>query len=443
MSSREKQALGKRTARRRLRSSLTRDVTELRPADAPPEAAPNRTRAGERHGGERRMLVILGALVAFGPLSMDAYLPALPALSDDLHTSATPIQLTLTACLLGLATGQMVAGPLSDRLGRRPPLLVGLVAFAATSLLCALAPSVWALIVLRFLQGVGGGAGIVIGRAVVRDRYRSAHDAARFFALMMMVTGVAPILAPIVGAGVLHVGSWRWIFVLLGVIGGAIFTATLTGLPESLPRHRRRREGAGATAAVFRRLLLDRGFTAYALASGLTFGAMFAYIAGSPFVLQEVYGLSPSAFSIVFGINALGIVTAGMLSSRMVSRVGPRRLLALGLVECCGGAAVLLLAVTFRLGVVAVCVALFAVVSSVGLVMPNATALALADHPDTAGSASALLGLLQFAIGAVAAPLVGVAGATNAYPMAIVIAVLAAAAVAQSALLPRSRHASA
>ena len=394
--------------------------------------------AGRERARRGRTLLILGALAAFGPLSMDTYLAALPSIGEDLDASAASVQLTVTACLLGLASGQVVAGPLSDRLGRRRPLLVGLAAYTVVSLLCALAPTVWALVVLRLAQGLCGAAGIVIARAVVRDLHEGVA-AARAFALILVVTGLAPILAPIAGAGVLHLTSWRGIFVALAGVGALIGLATAAGLPESLPRARRRSDGLRKTLHVFRGLLRDRSFVGHGLATGLVFGAMFAYIAGSPFVLQEIYGLSPLGFGLVFGLNALGIVTASVLGSRVVGRAGPRSLLVLGLVQACAGAGLLLVAILLDLGVVVVCVALFTVVSSVGLVAPNATALALSEHTETAGSASALLGLMQFVVGAAAAPLVGVAGADDARPMAITIAALAAGALVQFVVLTGRR----
>jgi DHA1 family bicyclomycin/chloramphenicol resistance-like MFS transporter len=396
---------------------------------------PTAGREGARRG---RTLVILGSLAAFGPLSMDTYLSALPAIGDDLDASAASVQLTVTACLLGLASGQLVVGPLSDRLGRRRPLLVGLAAYTLASLLCAAAPTVWALIALRLAQGLCGAAGIVIARAIVRDLHEGVA-AARAFGLILVVTGLAPILAPVVGAGVLHVTSWRGIFVALAGAGALIGLAAAVALPESLPRARRRSDGLRRTLFVFGGLLRNRWFVGYGLASGFVFGAMFAYIAGSPFVLQDIYGVSPLGFGLLFGLNALGIIIASILSSRLVGRVPPRSLLFVGLVQACAGAALLVLAIVLDLGVVVVCAALFTTVSSVGLVSPNATALALADHPETAGSASALLGLMQFVVGALAAPLVGVAGAEDALPMAITIAFLACAAVVQFVLLTRDR----
>lgn len=372
--------------------------------------------------------MILGSLVAFAPLALDLYLPALPALSSDLGASTTSTQLTLTACLLGLAVGQLLAGPVSDSRGRRLPLLIGLAGFTVVSLLCALAPSVWALIALRFLQGLGGGAGVVIARAVVRDRH-SGLEAARVFGLMMMVTGVAPILAPTLGALVLHLTSWRGTFAALAVLGGLIFVTTLIGLPESLPPARRRVGGLAETLSVFRTLLHDRSFVGYAASAAFPFGAMFAYIGGSPFVLQEVYGLSPAGFGVVFGVNAIGITSASLVSTRLVRRIGPRPLLRIGLIAGSVGAAAFLASIVIDAGLAAFLASLFVVVAAIGFIAPNATALALADHPDASGSASALLGMSQLAVGAVAAPLVGVAGAGDALPLGIVIVVLEGAAL--------------
>ncbi|HEY1370211.1 MAG TPA: Bcr/CflA family efflux MFS transporter, partial [Gaiellaceae bacterium] len=288
---------------------------------------------------------------------------------------------------------------------------------------CAAAPTVWALIVLRIVQGLAGAAGIVIARAVVRDLH-SGTAAARFFALLMLVQGVAPILAPILGAQLLHLTSWRGVFVALAGFGAVVSVSVAVWLPETLPPARRHAAGLRATLAVFRGLAADRAFVAYTLSCGLPFAAMFAYIAGSPFVLQDIYGLSPQTYSLVFGANALGIVCASQVSGHLVERTGPARLLAAGLAACAAGGVGLLVAVLLDAGLAGVLPSLFLTVSSIGLVLPNATALALADHPRTAGSASALIGLVQFVVGAAAAPLVGIGGATTAVPMAVVIAAL-------------------
>lgn len=385
-----------------------------------------------------RLVIILGALSMFGPLSIDMYLPSLPTLGHDLGASASQTQLTLSACLIGLALGQIIAGPISDTLGRRRPLCVGVAAYAAASLLCVIAPSVTVLILLRFVQGLAGAAGIVIARAIVRDLY-SGIAVARFFSLLMVVNGLAPILAPIIGGQLLRFTSWRGVFITLTIIGILLFLAAAFGLSESLPADRRQRGGIRATLITFWRLLTDHSFVGYALACGLAFAAMFSYISGSPFVLQDMYGVSPQLFSIIFGINALGIMAAGQVNGQLVGRVSPQRLLAIGLTAtACGGTA-LLAVVLSGIGLIGVLPSLFVVVASIGIVMPNATTLALANHPRAAGSASALLGVLQFIVGAAAAPLVGIGGNNTALPMGIVIAALGVSALTAFVALSRTR----
>lgn len=384
-----------------------------------------------------RLVVILGALSAFGPLSIDMYLPSLPSLSRDLDASVSAAQLTLSACVLGLALGQVIAGPLSDTLGRRRPLLVGLVVYVLASLLCVVAPSISLLIVLRLVQGAAGAAGIVIARAIVRDLY-SGIAVARFFSILMLVSGIAPIAAPIVGGFLLQVTSWRGVFLTLALVVSVMLLAVLLGLQETLPQQRRQSGELRATLSGFRRLLTDRLFVGYALSCGCSFAAMFAYIAGSPFVLQDLYGLSPQQFSLIFGTNALGIAIVGQVNGRLVGRVAPERLLAGALTAVAVGGTALLVIVIGQIGLIGMLPALFVVVASQGMVFPNATALALAEYPSMAGSASALLGVLQFAIGAAAAPLVGIAGTTTALPMAVVIAALGLCALITLGLFSRS-----
>ena len=388
-----------------------------------------------------RLILILGALSAFGPLSIDMYLPALPRLGTDFGATASEIQLTLSACLLGLALGQIVAGPISDARGRRGPLLVGVGGYAVASLLCVFAPSVWALVLTRFVQGAAGAAGIVIARAVVRDMY-SGIAAARFFSLLMLVNGLAPILAPIIGGQLLRFTSWRGVFVTLAFIGMLLYFAVLLGLHETLDPSTRQRGGIRATLATWQGLIGDRHFMGYALGCGLAFAAMFAYISGSPFVLQNIYGVSPQTFSLLFGMNALGIMIAGQVNGLLVGRVEPRRLLAIGLASSTfGGVLLLVVVVSDLIGLPGVLLGYFILVASLGFVLPNATTLALAGHPRTAGSASALLGVLQYVIGAAAAPLVGIAGETTALPMAIVIAALSITALTTFAVLTRQEAA--
>jgi DHA1 family bicyclomycin/chloramphenicol resistance-like MFS transporter len=356
-------------------------------------------------------------------------------MARDLHASPAAAQLSLTACLVGLAVGQLLAGPLSDARGRRRPLLAGVAVYAVASALCVVAPGIWILLVLRLAQGLAGAAGIVIARAVVRDRYEG--DAmARFYALLLIVNGAAPILAPVIGGQLLHVTTWRGVFAVLAGIGVVLLAASAAGLPESLPPGRRQTGGLRATLRDGRQLLADRSFGAYALASGLAFGAMFAYISGSPFVLQAKFGISPQLFSLIFAVNGVGIIVTGQVSRSLIGRVDLRTLLRAGLTGSAVGGVALLAAALAGLGLPVILPALFVVASSVGLVLPNAMALGLARHAHDAGSASGVMGLAQFAIGAAAAPLVGVAGARTDLPMALVICALGAAA---RGLAPRRR----
>jgi MFS transporter, DHA1 family, multidrug resistance protein len=371
-------------------------------------------------------MVLLGALSAFGPLSMDLYLPALPSLQRDLGVGQATAQLTVTLAAIGLAVGQLVAGPLSDRLGRRGPLLVGVGGWALASLLCALSPDVWVLCAVRLLQGTAGAAGIVLGRAVVRDRL-AGTAAARAFALLAMIGGVAPIVAPVAGAGLLHATGWRGVFVLLAVIGTVLLALTAWRLPETLPVRRRAGGGLRATLRNGRALLRRRPFVAAALAQALSFAALFTYISQSSFVLQNGYGLSAAQFALVFAVNGAGIVAAGQLSRVLVARTGARALLAAGLVAQAAGGVGLLAAALTGGGLPLVLPALFVVVAAYGLVAPNATALAMADAAEVAGTASALVGVSQFAIGGVAAPLGGLGAAGSLLPVAVVIAASAVA----------------
>jgi DHA1 family bicyclomycin/chloramphenicol resistance-like MFS transporter len=386
----------------------------------------------------RRLLLVLGVSSAFGPLSMDAYLPALPQLGRSLDASPTAVGATLTSCVIGLSVGQLVLGPVSDALGRRRPLLAGLAVYIAASVACALAPTIWLLVLFRLVQGLAGAAGIVIARAVARDRH-SGVALARFIGLMLGITGAAPILAPLVGAAILQVTSWRGIFVALAALIALLLAATALWLPETLPEELRHPPGLGATFRSFRRLLSDAAFLGYALSGALPFGALFAYVSASPFVLEEIHGLSPQLFSVVFAINAAGIVAAAQVSARLVHRFGARRLLGAGLSLCAAGGVTVLSVVAFGGGLAGLLPGFFLVISSFGLLGPNAIALALAEHPEAAGSASALLGATQFLTGASVAPLVGLAGGGSAVPMAVVIAVCSCAGLLPFALLTGRR----
>lgn len=379
-------------------------------------------------GRKTRFALILGGLTAFGPLSIDMYLPALPALTAELGASAAQSQFTLTMVLLGLAFGQLLAGPISDSIGRRKPLVVGLVVYIVASVLCALTGSVFALAGLRLLQGLGAAAGTVIARAAVRDLY-SGVEAARFFSALMLVTGLAPILAPVLGGQVLRYTSWRGVFVVLTAFGVLLLLVAVLALPETKPREWRQPARVGPTFRTFGRLLAEPSFLGNALAAGLAMAAMFSYVSGSSFVLQGVYGMSPQTYSFTFGFNAVGLVLAGQVNARLVGRfASAARLLTAALLAASAAGAVLLASTLLALPLPFLLGALFVMIASLGFVMPNATMLALADYREISGSASALLGVSQFVVGATAAPLVGLGGVESAVPMAMVMFGVAVAA---------------
>ncbi|GHJ21588.1 multidrug effflux MFS transporter [Streptomyces albus] len=369
------------------------------------------------------LTLILGGLTALPPLSIDMYLPALPEVSGALHVPAASAQLTLTACLIGLAVGQLVAGPMSDRFGRRRPLLIGMTGYVLAGVACALAPTAATLTGFRLVQGLTGAAGVVIARAVVRDMY-DGLAMARFFSTLMLISGVAPILAPVLGGQVLRFTDWRGVFVILSAIGLLLVLVVLRKLPETLPAAQRHKGGLGEALRSMRGLLADRVFTGYLLTAGLAFAALFSYVSASPFVMQEIYGASPQTFSLLFMINSIGIVAFGQLNGKvLVGRVPLDRVLAFGLCMV-GAATVALLVMTTgvfgKVGLAPLATGLCVLMSGMGLIMPNANSQALMRTPHAAGSASALLGTSQFLVGAVASPLVGVAGEHTAVPMALV-----------------------
>jgi DHA1 family bicyclomycin/chloramphenicol resistance-like MFS transporter len=396
------------------------------------------TTTAERTAPSRRaqlkFVLVLGGLTAFGPLSIDMYLPALPRMAADLHATDSTVQLTLSAFIVGLALGQLVLGPLSDALGRRRPLLAGLALYVVGSVLCAVSPDAWLLVAARFVQSLGAAAGIVIARATVRDLFEGTAMT-KFFSTLMLVSGLAPILAPLIGGQLLNWTSWRGVFVVLTAFGALLLAVVVFFLPE--PSAARSPLRLGPVLRTYGRLALDRSFAGYALASGLLFASMFAYISGSSFALQGVYGLSPQAYSVVFGANGVGIVLAGQLNGRLVGRIRERALLRSGLLLGVTGGALVLASVLFRAPLALLLVSLFLLVSSIGLVMPNASSLALASHARSAGAASALLGVLQFVVGAVATPLVGLGGPGTAVPMAATMAGFAVLALVAYLVLTR------
>jgi DHA1 family bicyclomycin/chloramphenicol resistance-like MFS transporter len=382
----------------------------------------------------RPLAIVLGLLTIFGPISMDLYLPVLPALTAELQSTTSVAQLTITACLLGLAIGQVVAGPLSDRLGRRTPLLIGVVAYTLTSALCAVSPTIETLIIARFVQGLAGAVGIVIAQAAGRDVY-SGGKLLRYYGRLTVLGGLAAIIGPVIGGQLARVTDWRGVFLFLSAVGVAVLVASLVIFKETLPANRRVTGGFSHTLKDFRRLLADRVFVGAVLITGFTYSAIFAYLSGATYILQGMYGLSPQGYSFAFGLNSLGFMVFGFISGGLSERWSERGTLTVGLIMTAAGALGLLATALLHLPLMAIVLSLFTMVSGVAVTSPPATSLALKDYPDIAGTASSLLGLARYAFGGVAAPLVGIGGANDAVPFGIVAAASAAAAVLCLALV--------
>ncbi|QOC26889.1 multidrug effflux MFS transporter [Microbacterium hominis] len=374
------------------------------------------------------LLVVLGLLSAIAPFATDLYLPAFPEMAADLQTSETAVQLSLTSFLLGVTAGQLVFGPLSDRLGRVAPLVAGAVLCVAASVIAVFAPTVGVLIAARFVQGLGGAAGMVIGRAIISD-LATGRPAARAFSLMMIVGGVAPVIAPLVGGVLTAAIGWRGLLAIVLGLAVVMLVAVLVVVRETHLKERRdalRAERRGSSSGA--REMLSRTFIGYAASFAFAFAAMMAYISASPFVYQDMIGLDSAGYGIAFGINALVLMVTSVVSAKLVATRSVRAVLGTGL----GG--VLVAAVAFAvLAVTAAPVALLAVPlfllsGSLGFVLGNGTALALAAVPKAAGTASAVVGALQFGLAALVSPLVSLGGSTTAVPLAVVM--LAAAVVA-------------
>lgn len=364
--------------------------------------------------------MVLGSFAAIAPLSLDMYLPSLPSLAEDLGSSTSLTQLSLTACLLGMAVGQLYFGPLSDQRGRRRPLIVSLIIYCVASILCATASSIWLLILLRFIQGASGAGGMVISRAIVRDLY-SGTELTKFFSLLMLINGAAPILAPVFGGQLLQFTSWRGVFIVLGILSIFMVTAAFFSVPETLSEENHSKGGVLNILRTFKGLLGDQIFMGYALTQGFVTAAMFAYISGSPFVVQNIFGASPQTFSFIFAMNGVGIIIATQVTGKLAGVISERKMLIIGLGISFSGGVLLLLMLATGVGLFGIVPALFLVVASVGVISTTCFSLAMQSQGKSAGSASALLGLIPFVLGSIMAPLVGIGNGESAMPMGIVI----------------------
>lgn len=400
------------TSTRARRRGRTAAVPEMVGAGARPRRVP--------------LAIVLGALVALGPLTIDMYLPSLPTIQRDLATTPALTQLTLAVYFAGLGLGQLVYGPLTDRYGRKPPLYAGLVVYVLASVACALAPDVRVLVGARFVQALGGAAGQVVTRAVVRDRHVGS-EAARLLAMLTLVMGVAPIVAPLAGGWVLALASWRAIFAVLAAVGLAVLALMIVTLPETATS-RAPRIDLAMLAGSLRGVIRDRSFVANTLAGAFAQAGMFAYISGSPFVFIELFHVSPQRYGWLFGVNAFGLIAASQVNHRLLARRTPARILAVS-VKALGVAGLALLAVTLTEwgGLAPLAVLLFVYVTSIGFIGSNAIALAMESQGARAGVASAVLGAAQFAVAAAASSLVGLRSDGSARAMGAVMAACAAA----------------
>ncbi|MGX7725564.1 multidrug effflux MFS transporter [Rhodococcus pyridinivorans] len=393
----------------------------------------------DEHGSGGRSLsgmsvASLGLLAALAPLAVDMYLPGFPDIAEEFGSTASAVQFTLTAFLIGMALGNLIIGPLSDRFGRRSSMLIGTAVCALASVACALAPTVELLAVSRFVQGFAGAAGIVVGRAVVSDR-AEGMAAARLFGLLVLVSAVAPIAAPLVGGGIILSVGWRAVFWFLAALSLVMLAAIVFFLPESLPADRRSAGGLGGLASGIAVVVRDRTYLGYLLAHTFAFGVLFAYISASPFVMQKIHGLSTGWFTLLFAFNAVGISLGNVVNQKLLQRTTPHRLLGIGSALLVFWSAVLTVNALAGPVLGVTMVALWFGVASLGLVLANAATLALGQVRHAAGTGSALLGALQFLLAAVVAPIVGAWGEDTAVPMSLAMLVTAVLGLGSMALV--------
>ena len=372
--------------------------------------------------GKKRiqLAILLGSLGLLGPFTIDTYLPSFPTIVKDFHTTASLVQISLTACLLGLGAGQLFIGPLSDVKGRRKPLLLFLCLYLLASLTCSFSPNIYFLIVARFVQGFSAAGGLVVSRAIVRDLF-SGKELTKFFTLIVLVGNLGPIVAPIAGGAILSFTKWNGVFIVLACIGAILIFMVSLKLPETLPPEKRVPSNLPQLMSNFGSLFKEREFMGYAFTQGFTTAGIFAYVSGIPFVYQNIYHVSPQQFSLLFGINGLGLIIGSQLVGRLADYISERTFLKIGLGISIAAGAILLIALLLKAPLIAVAIPIFFFVSSISIIGTTSFALAIESQGHIAGSASALLGLLPFVLGSLSAPLVGIAGSYTGVPMGVTI----------------------
>ncbi|MEZ7792783.1 multidrug effflux MFS transporter [Niallia circulans] len=362
---------------------------------------------------------LLGSLSLLGLFTIDTYLPAFPTIVEQFHTNASLVQVSLTTCLLGLAFGQLIIGPMSDVQGRRKPLLTFLGLYLLSSLICAITPNIYMLIGARFIQGFAAAGGLVISRAVVRDLY-SGRELTKFFATLMLIGNLGPIVAPIIGGAILSFANWKVVFLVLTCVGIILTLVVAFKLEETLPVEKRVPSNIKKVVSNFGSLLKDREFAGYAFTQGFTTAGIFAYVSGISFVYQNIYGVSPQVFSLLFGVNGVGLIIGTQIVGRL-SRFSEKTFLKSGLALSMSASILLVIAILVHAPLVAVAIPIFLFVTSISIIGTSSFSLAMETKGHMAGSASALLGLLPFLLGSLTAPLVGIGGEHTAVPMGVII----------------------
>ncbi|MBN9605216.1 MAG: multidrug effflux MFS transporter [Actinomycetales bacterium] len=375
--------------------------------------------------------IVLGALVALGPFTVDLYLPAFPTIADQLRATDFQVQLTLAATTVGFGLGQLLVGPLSDVVGRRLPLMIATALHVVSSLAVMGAPCVELIAVGRVFQGLGAAGGAVVAMAMVRDLF-SGQGLVRMLSRLALVSGLAPILAPVIGSQLLQVLDWRQLFLALAGYGVLVVVLVALLIQETLPRHRRRREGHSTARERYGALFRDRIFLGLALIGAMNFASLFSYVTSSSFLLQEVFRFDAQQFGFAFAVNSIGLVVASQSASRVMRRLAPQWVLAIGLSVHLLAAAAIVVGALLGLGIWWLLVPLFFLLSAAGFTFPTVQVLALAHHGAEAGTAASVLGAANFALAGVIAPIAGWVGLTSALPMGLVM--LGCLLVAQASL---------
>lgn len=369
------------------------------------------------------LVVFLGMLTAITPLATDLYLPALPIMPGELNTTASNIQMTIGIMTFGVAIGQLFGGPISDTMGRKLPLIIGNLLCVISGIICAYAPSIEILLLGRFLQGLTGSVGIVISKAIARD-FASGQELTKLFALLMMVNGLAPVLAPLVGGQLLLFTTWRVIFIILALFSTILLVGSFL-FRESLPKEKRITGGIGTAAKNYIKLIKDKPFLGQTLIQLFAFGAFFSYISGSSFVYQNIFQLSAQEFSYLFGINSCGIILASAISGRISNVITSKQLLTFSLWQLTIGSLLFLVAMLLEWPLIPVTIILFFTVCTVSLFGSASFSMAMTSYGKMAGSASAILGFASMFAAGIVSPLVGIGGDHTGIPMGITMLVCA------------------